>query len=173
VPLSNILGRRPVLLVSTLLMTLCTMWCGLATGYNSLMAARIVQGIGGAAADTVAPALVRDVFFMHERGRAMTIYTVFLVLGPLVCGVTWGYIGSGPGWANVFWVGVALSAAVFLEVALLVLETLYDREASLRDTLAHTPHTAGAPWALAQSTPGVCITSCSRGAHSHFLGRGW
>jgi MFS family permease len=76
VPLSNILGRRPVLVASTLLLTLCTMWCGLATNYDSLLAARIFQGLGIAAADTVAPALVGDVYFMDERGRAMVSCTI-------------------------------------------------------------------------------------------------
>jgi len=71
VPLSNWAGRRPILLVATLLMTLCGMWCGLATSYDSLLAARLIQGIGGAAADTVAPALVGDVYFVDEQGRAM------------------------------------------------------------------------------------------------------
>jgi MFS family permease len=71
VPLSNILGRRPVLLAAMLILVLTTLWCGLATSYNSLLAARVLQGIGSAAADTVAPALVGDVYFMDERGRAM------------------------------------------------------------------------------------------------------
>lgn len=71
VPLSNWAGRRPVLLVATLLMTLSCVWAGVAKGYDSLLAARMFQGMGGAAADTVAPALVGDVFFLHERGRAM------------------------------------------------------------------------------------------------------
>lgn len=71
VPLSNILGRRPVLLVSTLLLTFVSMWAGLATTFDSILAARIFQGIGGAAADTVAPAVIGDVYFVDERGRAM------------------------------------------------------------------------------------------------------
>lgn len=74
VPLSNWIGRRPILLVATLIMTLCSVWCGLATSYESLVVARIFQGIGGAAADTVAPALVGDLYFVHERGRAMVWY---------------------------------------------------------------------------------------------------
>ena len=65
------MGRRPVLLAATLVMTLCTAWCGLARSYDSLLAARIFQGIGAGAADTVAPALIGDVFFMDHRGRAM------------------------------------------------------------------------------------------------------
>lgn len=71
VPLSNWLGRRPILLLATLIMTLCSVWCGMASNYDSLLAARIFQSIGGAAADTVAPALVGDLYFIHERGRAM------------------------------------------------------------------------------------------------------
>lgn len=47
------------------------MWCGLAKTYNSLLAARILQAFGGGAADTVAPAVVGDLFVVHQRGRAM------------------------------------------------------------------------------------------------------
>lgn len=63
------------MLAATLIMTLCSVWCGLATSYDSLVAARIIQAIGGAAADTVAPAMVGDLYFIHERGRAMVRYT--------------------------------------------------------------------------------------------------
>lgn len=68
------MGRRPVLLIAMAIMTLCTVWCGLAKSYDSLLAARIFQGIGGGAADTVAPALIGDVFFMDRRGRAMVSF---------------------------------------------------------------------------------------------------
>jgi MFS family permease len=71
VPLSNIFGRRPVLVASTLLLTLSAMWGGLAKGCDSLLAARIFQGFGTAAADTVAPTLVVEVYFLDELGRAM------------------------------------------------------------------------------------------------------
>ncbi|KAJ2896759.1 hypothetical protein MKZ38_005247 [Zalerion maritima] len=127
VPLSNMYGRRPVLLVTTLLLTVCTAWCGVAKTYDSLLAARIFQGIGGAASDTVAPAMVGDVYFMHQRGRAMAMYTVSLVGGALLGGVCGGYITFNLGWAYNFWVGVGLSAPLFPAVLFLVPETLYIR----------------------------------------------
>ncbi|KAI0121716.1 major facilitator superfamily transporter [Xylariales sp. AK1849] len=127
VPLASILGRRPVLLVSTLMLTLCTLWCGLATNFNSLLAARIFQGIGNAAADTVAPALVGEVYFMNERGRAMAIYTIFLAAGSISGGLAGGYIAFQLGWAYIFWVGTALSAATFVGTVIFVPETLYSR----------------------------------------------
>ncbi|KAH6670879.1 major facilitator superfamily domain-containing protein [Plectosphaerella plurivora] len=127
VPLSNWLGRRPTLLMATLLMTLCSLWCGLATSYNSLIAARILQGFGGGAADTVAPALIGDLYFVHQRGRAMALYTVMLCVGPVGGGLAGGYIAFQRGWSAIFWVSTGLSALCLLGVALFVPETLFQR----------------------------------------------
>ncbi|KAH7263024.1 major facilitator superfamily domain-containing protein [Fusarium tricinctum] len=128
VPLSNWMGRRPVLILATLLLTFSTLWCGLATSYESLLAARALQGIGGAAADSVAPALVGDLFPVHQRGRAMSVYTIMLVIGPLAGGISGGYIVFQQGWQMVFWVCLALSAACLLGVIFFVPETLYSRD---------------------------------------------
>jgi MFS family permease len=71
VPLSNTFGRRPVVLGSLLLLIFSSMWAGLATSFNSILAARIFMGIGGGPADAVSPEVVGEIFFVHERGRAM------------------------------------------------------------------------------------------------------
>lgn len=71
VPLANTFGRRPVTLASLLLLVFSSMWGGLATSFNSLLVARIFMGIGGAPADAVSPDVVGEIFFVHQRGRAM------------------------------------------------------------------------------------------------------
>ncbi|KAF5969530.1 HOL1 [Fusarium coicis] len=129
VPLSNWMGRRPVLIIATAILTFCTLWCALATSYESLIVARVFQGIGGAAADTVAPALIGDMFPIHQRGRAMAVYTIMLVVGPLTGGITGGYIVYQQGWKAIFWVCLALSAACLVGVIFFVPETLYIRSA--------------------------------------------
>ncbi|EKJ74968.1 hypothetical protein FPSE_04860 [Fusarium pseudograminearum CS3096] len=131
VPLSNWMGRRPVLIIATLLLTFSTLWCGLATSYDSLLAARAFQGMGGAAADSVAPALVGDMFPVHQRGRAMAVYTIMLVVGPLAGGISGGYIAFQQGWKMIFWIGLALSAACVVGVVFFVPETLYTRNAPI------------------------------------------
>ncbi|KAF4450873.1 hypothetical protein F53441_6061 [Fusarium austroafricanum] len=131
VPLSNWMGRRPVLILATLLLTFSTLWCGLATSYDSLLAARAFQGIGGAAADSVAPALVGDMFPVHQRGRAMAVYTIMLVLGPLAGGISGGYIVYQQSWQMLFWVSLALSAVCLVGVIFFVPETLYTRSAPI------------------------------------------
>lgn len=128
VPLSNTLGRRPVLLVASLLLTLCSVWAGRTTSYSSLLAARIFQGIGAGPSETVAPALIGEVYFIDERGRAMAIYTSLLALGSLVGGISGSYIGYQEGWDWIFWICTILSGLLFLGVFFFVPETLYVRE---------------------------------------------
>lgn len=154
VPLSNILGRRPVLLVSILILTLADVWCGLASNYDSLLAARIFQGIGAAAADTVAPAVIGDVYFVDERGRALVskpwmahptpcsghysdfsalqqaIYTLFLAAGSIVGGLAGGNIAAQLGWAYIFWIDLILAVVTLVATFFLVPETLYARGVS-------------------------------------------
>ncbi|CAG9996026.1 unnamed protein product [Clonostachys byssicola] len=66
-------------------------------------------------------------FFVHQRGRAMGVYTVFLSLGPFVGGLAGGYIAFNKGWEYTFWVGTALSAFSFVGMAIFVPETLFER----------------------------------------------
>ena len=71
VPLANTFGRRPIILISMLLLIFSSMWAGLATNFRSLLAARAFMGAGGGPADAVAPDVVGEIFFVHQRGRAM------------------------------------------------------------------------------------------------------
>jgi MFS family permease len=71
VPLANTFGRRPIILVSLLLLIFTSMWAGLAKEFDSLLAARLFMGIAGGPADAVSPDVVGEIFFVHQRGRAM------------------------------------------------------------------------------------------------------
>lgn len=76
VPLANTFGRRPVILGSLLLLIFSSMWAGLTTDFDSLLAARVFMGIGGAPADAVSPDVVGEILFVHQRGRAMVGQTI-------------------------------------------------------------------------------------------------
>jgi len=76
VPLANTFGRRPVLILSMLLCVFTSMWCGLVKSFSSLLAARALQGCGFGPADTIAPEIVGEIFYVHQRGRAMVSHLV-------------------------------------------------------------------------------------------------
>ncbi|PSK48600.1 hypothetical protein B9Z65_114 [Elsinoe australis] len=131
VPLSNTYGRRPIILLCLLILTTFSIWAATASSFDSLLAARVFTGMGGAAADTLAPDVVGQVFFVHQRGRAMAVYTIFLTAGSLVGGAIGGYIAYGIGWRWTMWLHVILAGAVFLGCFFFLPETLFDRESAL------------------------------------------
>ncbi|KAL4995068.1 major facilitator superfamily domain-containing protein [Aspergillus recurvatus] len=127
VPLANTFGRRPISLLSILILLFCSVWAGLAGSFESLLAARFFMGVGVGPADTIAPNVIGEIYFTHQRGKAMGFYTVFLCLGSLVGGISGGYIAShGLEWLH--WVNVIICAILFVACLVLVPETLYKRD---------------------------------------------
>ncbi|OJJ04051.1 hypothetical protein ASPVEDRAFT_43491 [Aspergillus versicolor CBS 583.65] len=127
VPLANTFGRRPITLLNLLILVFCCMWAGLATSFESLLAARFFMGVGVGPADTIAPNVIGEIYFTHQRGKAMGFYTVFLCLGSLVGGISGGYIASnGLEWLH--WVNVIICAILFIVCLIFVPETLYKRD---------------------------------------------
>lgn len=45
IPLSNSFGRRPIILVCLAILATCSVWCGQAKSFDSMMAARVIQGM--------------------------------------------------------------------------------------------------------------------------------
>ncbi|KAL2176413.1 major facilitator superfamily domain-containing protein [Thermothelomyces heterothallicus CBS 202.75] len=128
VPLSNIFGRRLVLVLSTLLLFSVTC-CGIPfTGFTPTLIIRIFQGLGSSASETVVPAVVGDLFFVNERGSWMAFYTASLASGSVVGGITGGYVAAELGWVGQFWIGTGLSGLAFLATVLLVPESMFDRD---------------------------------------------
>jgi MFS family permease len=132
VPLGNIFGRRPILIVSLIFLFLTSIWCGLANGYPSLLAARALQGASSGPVYTFAPEITGDIFFHHERGRAMVAYTMCLAAGPFIAGVSGGYIAASLGYRWLFWISAILVGFTLILEVLIVPETLFDRAHHLR-----------------------------------------
>ncbi|KAJ4204160.1 hypothetical protein NW759_014997 [Fusarium solani] len=128
VPLANIFGRRAIVLLSLATLTACSAWAATATSYSSFLAARAMQGVGGAATETLCPTVIGEVFFRHQRGRAMAVYTIFLTASSFLGGVIGGYIADTAGWRWTQWLNVITAGASFVAAFLFQAETLWTRE---------------------------------------------
>lgn len=74
-PLSETIGRKPVLLWSFTVFVLATLGCALAPNWSSLLVFRTICGLMGAAPQTVVGGIYADLFFdLRSRGRAMAMY---------------------------------------------------------------------------------------------------
>ncbi|KAJ9635914.1 hypothetical protein H2201_000091 [Coniosporium apollinis] len=124
-------GRRPVYVSSFILYTACAAWAGGAKTYGNELAARIVMGFAAGAAECMAPLTIADIFFLHERGKIMALYTC-----ALSCGVGGGIIIAGlitikHDWRMIYWVAVALIGAATLLVIFTFPETNYNRSGAM------------------------------------------
>ncbi|KAL2682265.1 major facilitator superfamily domain-containing protein [Phyllosticta citricarpa] len=120
-------GRRPAYVLSFVLYTACAAWSGGATSYASELTARIFMGFGAGAAECLAPLTISDMFFLHERGTIMAIYTCFLSAGVSGGIIISGLITIKHDWRYIYWVSVALIGATTALVIFTFPETEYDR----------------------------------------------
>lgn len=126
-PISNVYGRRPVYIFTVLAALLMSVASGKATSYGSLLAFRCVNGFFGGVPGGLGNAVVTDLFFTHERGLYMGIYTVMYITGGHIAPIIGGYIEDAISWRWCFYIPAIITAVVWLIYVLTVPETLYPR----------------------------------------------
>jgi EmrB/QacA subfamily drug resistance transporter len=117
--LADLYGRRRVYLIGLVLFALASLACGLAPDAELLIAARAVQGIGGAAMLATTIALINTSYEGRERGTAFGVWGAVVgaaaALGPILGGAL-----SEVSWRWIFFVNLPISVfAVALTVAVI------------------------------------------------------
>ncbi|KAK4146029.1 major facilitator superfamily domain-containing protein [Dichotomopilus funicola] len=137
---SRVCGKRPLYLTSLLLVFIGTVWStNVAGSYAQCMAARVFQGLGWGAFDTLVLGSIQDTYFEHERRARMAVYSIVAIAttwGPPLIG---GVASQGP--AGFSLQPTILSAFFVVAIPAIALgapETAFDRT----HLLAQTPATA-------------------------------
>jgi EmrB/QacA subfamily drug resistance transporter len=120
----DILGRRRMFLAGIAVFTLASLTGGLAQNAGELLAARAVQGVGGALASPAVLALVVSGFAEgRERIKALAIYSGVVTAGGSLGLVLGGLITQWASWRWVLFVNVPIGIAVLLLTPRFVTET--------------------------------------------------
>ena len=106
--LSDRFGRRNYYTGSILLFTLASFFCGAARSLEGLVLWRVIQGIGGGALISTAQAILFDVFPVRERGTAMAIFGMGVMVGPTLGPTLGGWITDNYSWPWIFYINVPL-----------------------------------------------------------------
>ncbi|NED11420.1 MFS transporter [Streptomyces sp. SID9124] len=110
-------GRRRVFVVGVVWFAAASLACGLAPNAAVLIAARALQGVGGALLTPGSLALIQASFHPDDRARAVGLWSGFGGVGAAVGPFVGGWLVDGPGWRWVFLLNLPL-AAVCVPVAL-------------------------------------------------------
>ncbi len=106
--LADMIGRKPIWIAGLIIFTTGSAICGASVSLGMLIAARALQGLGGAFIMAVSPAMLTSAFPAHERGRALGMNAVIVALGVSVGPTLGGIITENLSWRWIFYVNVPL-----------------------------------------------------------------
>ena len=123
--LGDLIGRKKVFLCGVGLFTLSSIACGSAQGQGWLVAARFVQGIGGALSASVIVAIIVTEFpLAAERAKAMSAYVFVAVGGGSVGLLAGGVLTQVLTWRWIFFVNVPIGIATLVAGTLLLVDNV-------------------------------------------------
>src|SRR5215218_6444782 len=118
--LADMLGRRLIFIVGLAVFTGASLACGLATGPDMLIAARVVQGVGAALMNPATLSIITATFPPRQRGMAIGIWAgvsaMALAIGPLLGGL----LTQHAGWEWIFIVNVPVGVVAIIVARLVI-----------------------------------------------------
>jgi EmrB/QacA subfamily drug resistance transporter len=113
--LGDLFGHRRLFLIGISLFTVASLGCGLANSQNFLVAARAVQGVGGAIVSAVALSLLMILFTEQaDRAKAMGVFGFVLSGGGVVGVLAGGILTDALNWHWIFLVNLPVGVAVYV-----------------------------------------------------------
>ncbi|KAH6634906.1 major facilitator superfamily domain-containing protein [Chaetomium sp. MPI-SDFR-AT-0129] len=155
-PLSELYGRVIIYNTTNVLFLLFTLLCSVAPNEQTFLAFRFLSGFVGVATITIGSGTIADLMPKEERGRAVSVWSVGTILGPMVGPIIGGYVSEVAGWKWVFW-GVAIVIALATIAAFFILRETYPpillaRKAAKLNRLNRNKHTDS------NSTPPIYVS---------------
>jgi DHA1 family bicyclomycin/chloramphenicol resistance-like MFS transporter len=135
-PISDRVGRKPVLLTALVLYGVASIGCALAQSIGGLIALRFVQALGGAGVIVLARAVVRDIYSGARASRELSLMGSITAFAPIIAPTIGGILQTAFGWRATFMLLVIFAGIAGTVATRLLPETL--------------PRPAGAPFSFAK-----------------------
>src|SRR4051812_4092639 len=104
--LCSLWGRRKVFIISVVGFTVASALCGLATSLTTIVAARLLQGVFGAALVPLSQAVLLDINPPQKVGQAMAIWGAGIMVGPILGPMLGGWLTENFDWRWVFFINL-------------------------------------------------------------------
>ena len=121
--LADLFGGGAIFIAGLVIFTVASLWCGLAGGAGSLIAARTVQGVGAALMNPATLSIITATFPPRQRGTAIGIWAgvsaLALAIGPLVGGLLTEHVS----WSWIFFVNIPVGMLAIVAARLFIDET--------------------------------------------------
>ena len=128
IPVAAKYGKRPVYIVAAGIFFLSSIGSAVAKSYGTQMLARVVQGFGASCSEALGPAVVADLFFVHERGMWVGFYILCFTFGTSLGSIFAGLIANATtNWRWVLWEDAIIIGTMFTYLCMFLPETNFKR----------------------------------------------
>ncbi|KAL1878157.1 hypothetical protein Daus18300_002073 [Diaporthe australafricana] len=121
---SETLGRRTIYVVSFSLFVVFSVLSGISSSVTMLIIFRVLGGGASASVQAVGAGTIADLWEPFERGRAMGIFYLGPLAGPLIAPIVGGALAQNFGWQSTMWFLACFGGLNFLSLVFLLPETL-------------------------------------------------
>ena len=122
-PMSDMIGKKKTMIIGFIICLIGAVIGATASGLTGLIAARFIQGIGGAAASNAARSIGGDAGKGKKSAMALTFMQIWSGALPILLPLSGKWVGNSMGWAAIFWLQAAICGILCLLVLLFVTET--------------------------------------------------
>ncbi|CEJ12218.1 Multidrug export protein EmrB [bacterium YEK0313] len=124
-------GRKRILMISVAGFVVASVLCGIAQSLGQIVGFRLLQGFFGAALVPLSQSILLDIYEPRERGSAMALFGVSIMVGPVLGPVVGGWLTDNLSWRWVFYINVPIGILALAGVSAFVSETPRDGAAKL------------------------------------------
>jgi MFS transporter, DHA1 family, multidrug resistance protein len=157
-PISDRLGRRPVLIGGLALFTAAGVLTALASSIGTLIVARVLQALGGCAGLVLGRAIVRDAATADRAAAQLALLTLVMAMAPAIAPAIGGYATAWAGWRAGFAILAVIGAAA-TALAVLFLPETNKRGGGRRSMLMPSLRLLGSRAFCGYAIGGACTTT--------------
>jgi MFS transporter, DHA2 family, multidrug resistance protein len=126
--IANRFGRKRIFIVCSAGFTVASVMCGLAQDINQMVLFRLMQGVFGAALVPLSQAVMLDSYALHERAKAMSIWGMGVMMGPIMGPSLGAWLTETYSWHWVFFVNLPFGIVTVLGLLVFMDETKQDSD---------------------------------------------
>jgi DHA2 family multidrug resistance protein len=126
--IANRFGRKRIFVICSAGFTIASVMCGVAQDINQMVLFRLLQGVFGAALVPLSQAVMLDSYALHERAKAMSIWGMGVMMGPIMGPSLGAWLTETYSWHWVFFVNIPFGIVTVAGLLVFMDETKMNTE---------------------------------------------